>query len=364
MIPAGRRGCHVVVAVAVLLLPSSRPVFGGDAPTSARAVLEEARTRGSRGPAAIAEALGPASPRRIAELRLLLGDEDAFVRCAAVQTLSAFGDRPVQSLARLLDDEDRAVRLAAEEALADAGHPAVEVLGEILLTHSCLSESLRAATRVLARVGDPAGVPYLANVLVKYRTGGFPQQAGMEALRAIGGPPAVAQLLQLTAFKELGEQAYLALMAMDREALLRSVGTLLDDDAADPQLRLAYALQLNEIAGTAAAAPVLVKFFGSLAGAADLPPELRRKGASLRNLFAAEIRKDAQYFRAPLTQQRLNALFATAKEDEDSPFIEARRQQEREMDAIRAERRRAEQPFPAGLVIRRRSMGGNLHTLP
>lgn len=354
---------HAVLTVAALLPFALGSASSAPAAPAARAVLEEARSAAATDPAVIAKMLVPASPRTVAELRLLLADADPAIRGLAVGTLSALGDHPVQTLVRLLNDEDAGVRLAAGEALVAAGARAVVPLGEILMNESCLSVSFKAAARLLGRIGEPAGVPYLGGVLVKYRSGGFPQHVGMKSLVDIGGPAGIGQILQLAGYRELGEESLRALMTMDRNRLMGSVEALLADAAEDPQLRVSYALQLNEIVGTAAAAPVLLPFFGSLSENADLPPETRNKAAALRNLFTAA-KRDAGYYREPLTEQRLNVLYALRKEDEESPFIEARRKREREMDAIRADRKRAEQkPTPAAIMIRA-IIGGNVHTLP
>lgn len=340
-----RRASRFVLVLAISLLSRPGLAFAEDAWRSARSILEEARAGTAKDGAAVARLLEPASPRRVAELRLLLADADPYFRRTAARGLSLLGDRPVTALARLLKDEDRGVQEAAEEALAAAGAPAVAPMGEILAVESCVSPSFKAAVRILGRIGDPAGIPYLADVLVRYRTGGLQQRIGMQALQQIGGPAAVAQLMQLTDYRELGEEAFLALMAVERDGLLRTVGILLDDAAEDPMLRLFYAMQLNEVAGTAGAAPVLLRFFGSLAVDPALAPEIRNKGAALRNLFE-KAEAGANFYRKPLTRQRLNAMYAARKEDEESPFIDARREQEAEMDKIRAERRALERPWP------------------
>ena len=331
------------LALAVSLVPAR--CLGQEARAPSSELLGTLRSADTADPAAVAKQPQPASLREIAEMRLLLRHPDPSFRKLAVIGLASLGDRPVQALARLLDDEDKRVRAAAEESLAAAGPKAVTTLGEILSNNSCVAESVGAAARILGRIGDPGGIPCLTGVLVKYRAGGFPQRIGMEALKAIGGPPAVGQLLQLIGYRELGEEASLALMTMDRDALLRAVAPLLDDAAEDPELRFFYAHQLNEIAGSVAAAPVLVKFFAAVAEDAAQPDAIRKKGAVLRNLFG-KIAEGDEFYREPLTRQALSAQYAPKAEDEDeeNPYVAHRREQERKMDQMRVERQGGQRP--------------------
>jgi len=146
----------VAFALPTLLLPGRA---SGDASTPARQILLDARAKGISNAAEVAKALQPTSPRAIAELRILLGDQDPAVRAMAVGVLAALGDHPVQTLLRLLGDDDTTVRQAAEDALSASGPPAVEPAGEFFLAESCLSEAKRRAARILGRIGDPAGIP-------------------------------------------------------------------------------------------------------------------------------------------------------------------------------------------------------------
>lgn len=328
----------------------------GPAPTAAlaasgRDVLLDARGKGIDDPAEVAKALRPTSPRTIAELRLLLGDADPAIRGTAARVLSALGDFPVQSLLRLLNDDDRGVRQTAEAVLASAGTPAVVPVGEFFLAESCLSDAKRAAARILGAIGDPAGIPYLTAVLVKYKAGGFPQEAGMKALKEIGSPAAIGELLQLILLynRDLGKEAHLALLSLDSAALLRTFEILLSENAEDIELKFFFAEQFNEIAGTETAAATTVKFYSTVADNTQLSEETRRRAATLRNLFSRP-NEDARYYRKPLTPQRLNAMYALKTADEESPYIEERRRKEQEIDKLREERRRAEKGSLSGFI--------------
>lgn len=332
----------LAVAFALPLLLFHGRASGEALTTPARQILLDARAMGGGDAAEIAKTLQPVSQRTIAELRILLGDQDAAVRAMAVGVLAALGDHPFQTLLRLLRDDDKTVRQAAENVLSASGPPAVEPVGEFFLAESCLSEAKRTAARILGRIGDPAGIPYLTSVLIKYKTGGFPQEVGMQALKAMGSPLAIGQLLQLILLssRDLGKEAYLALLTLDADALVRILEGLIADPSEDIEMRFFYAGELNEIAGTGIAAPILAKFYGQTADNPQLADEARKKGATLRNLFS-QPNEEGTYYRKPLTPQRLNAMYALKKEDEESPYIEERRRKEQEMDKIREERRRA-----------------------
>lgn len=194
---------------------------------------------------------------------------------------------PLQPLAELLLDRDGSVRAAAEEALVEAGSPAVVPVGEILRNAPCESEGAKAAVRVLGSIGDGSGAPYVAQVLLRNREGCFPLEVGLKALNDIGGTAAVRVLLTLVLFHEVSEGAYAALLEAERQELRGDMVALMNDSAEEPEMRMSYALTLNEIFGTWFVQEELVKFFRSLEQDPEMPAELRTTAGGLASAFAA-----------------------------------------------------------------------------
>ena len=126
-------------------------------------------------------------------LCMLVKDEDATVRRAAVASLARVDLPELSHLALALSDEEPEVRLAAAQALSDRGGS--EVLGPLLLALNDADRWVQAAAlKGLSSLGDPAALPGVTALLDQ--ANGPVLIAALSTLAALGGAQALAPVEQ------------------------------------------------------------------------------------------------------------------------------------------------------------------------
>jgi HEAT repeat protein len=136
------------------------------------------------------------SAHHVAHVELLLSDESAAVRRAAVEALARLAPARVEPLRCALADEAPLVRAGAAAALAASGDPAA-VADLAALGEDGDPRVVAAALRALAiwarAVGsEPARERALLLLSVGLANGGMSALAAIDALATLGGPDAVA----------------------------------------------------------------------------------------------------------------------------------------------------------------------------
>ena len=127
-------------------------------------------------------------------LCLLVKDEDATVRRAAVASLARVDLPELSHLSLALSDEEPEVRLAAAQALSDKGGG--EVLGPLLLALNDADPWVRvSALKGLSSLGDPAALPGVTALLAQ--ANGPVLIAALSTLAALGGAQALAPVEQV-----------------------------------------------------------------------------------------------------------------------------------------------------------------------
>lgn len=124
-------------------------------------------------------------------LLLLVKDEDATVRRAAVASLARVELPELSHISLALSDEEPEVRLAAAQALSEKG--GAEVLGPLLLALNDSDPWVQtAALKGLAALGDPAALPGVLVLLEQ--AGGLVLISALSTLAALGGAQALPAL--------------------------------------------------------------------------------------------------------------------------------------------------------------------------